>query len=89
MPDTNEWVRVKDKDTGHKLSVRESEIPHGNYDVLKQPAVDEATGLVLEPEFAGDSAAPAAKKTAAKKTSARKPAASKVVTTENEEKSDA
>jgi hypothetical protein len=51
MPDTNEWVRVKDKDTGHKLSVRESELPHGNYDVLKQPAVDETTGLVVPPEF--------------------------------------
>ena len=51
MPDTNEWVRVKDKDTGHKLSVRESELPHGNYDVLKQPAVDEMTGQVVPPEF--------------------------------------
>ena len=51
MPDTNEWVRVKDKDTGHKLSVRESELPHGNYDVLKQPAVDEQTGEVRAPEF--------------------------------------
>lgn len=52
MPETNEWIRVKDKDTGHKLSVRESELPHGNYDVLKQPAVDSATGEVIPPEHA-------------------------------------
>lgn len=50
MPEDN-WVRVTDKDTGHKRSVRESELPHGNYTVLKQDAVDPVTGVVLPPEF--------------------------------------
>ena len=47
-----EYVRVLDKDTGHKRSVPESEIPHGNYTVLDEPAVDERTALPLAPEFA-------------------------------------
>lgn len=40
-------VRVLDKDTGHKRSVVESELAHGNYDVLDEPAVDSRTGLPL------------------------------------------
>jgi hypothetical protein len=47
-----EYVRVLDKDTGHKRSVFESEVPHGNYDVLKEDAVDSRTGLPLEAEHA-------------------------------------
>lgn len=51
MPaDPNEWVRVTDKDTGHKLSIRRSALPHGNYSELKQPAVDPLTGDTLPPE---------------------------------------
>ena len=42
-----EYVRVLDKDTGHKRSVPSSEVPHGNYEVLAaEPAVNPAT---LEP----------------------------------------
>ena len=44
------YVRVTDKDTGHKLSVPESAVPHGNYTVLKADAVDVA-GDPLPPEF--------------------------------------
>lgn len=49
MPENN-WVRVTDKDTGHKRTVRESDVPHGNYTVLKADAVD-AVGDPLPPEF--------------------------------------
>lgn len=49
MPD---YVRVLDKDTGHKRSVPKSELPHGNYAVLKEDAVDVRTGLPLAPEHA-------------------------------------
>ena len=49
MPE-NDWVRVTDKDTGHKLSIRRSSLPHGNYTELKQDAVDFA-GDPLPPEF--------------------------------------
>ena len=52
MPaDPTEWVRVTDKDTGHKLSIRRSALPHGNYNELKQPAVDPLTGDALPPEL--------------------------------------
>lgn len=46
-----EYVRVLDEDTGHKRSVSESELPHGNYKVLKEAAVEVNTGLPLPPEF--------------------------------------
>lgn len=46
-----EYVRVTDKDTGHKLSIPKSAVPHGNYTVLKQDAVDPLTGDPLAPEF--------------------------------------
>lgn len=49
MPEVK-WVRVTDRDTGHRLSVPESAVPHGNYAVLKQDAVDVA-GDPLPPEF--------------------------------------
>lgn len=46
-----EYVRVTDRDTGHKRTVLRSDLPHGNYTELKADAVDERTGLPLEPEF--------------------------------------
>lgn len=49
-PDEFGRYRVTDCDTGHKRSVVASELPHGNYTVLKQPASDH-TGLALPPEF--------------------------------------
>lgn len=51
MPeDLNPWVRVTDKDTGHRLSIRKSAVAHGNFTVLKQDAVDPLTGDPLPPE---------------------------------------
>jgi len=49
MPENN-WVRVTDQDTGHKLSIRESAVAHGNFRVLKADATDVA-GDPLPPEF--------------------------------------
>lgn len=52
MPeDPNEPVRVKDKDTGHEMTIRRISLPHGNYQELKQDAVD-ALGEFLPPKFA-------------------------------------
>jgi len=48
---TTTYVRVRDNDTGHTRSVFESEVPHGNYEVLNTPAVDLRTGLPLPAEF--------------------------------------
>ena len=45
-----EYVRVTDTDTGHKLSIIESTVEHGNYRVLKSDAVD-VHGDPLPPEF--------------------------------------
>ena len=45
-----EYVRVTDQDTGHKLSIPRSALPHGNYRELKADAVDVA-GDPLPPEF--------------------------------------
>jgi len=50
MP-ANDWVRVTDQDTGHKLSIRRSALPHGNYRELKADAVDPHTGDPLPPEL--------------------------------------
>jgi hypothetical protein len=50
-PDDFGWIRVTDKDTGHKRSVQVSELPHGNYTVLKADASDPLTGDPLPPEF--------------------------------------
>lgn len=54
MPDLSgaEWVRVKDKSTGHKLSVVASvaETDPDAYQILKQDAVDHV-GQPLPPEF--------------------------------------
>lgn len=59
MPDfdPSERVRVKDKDTGYVRTVHAGELPHGNYQVLKQDAVD-AGGVDLPPEFPGADSAP-------------------------------
>lgn len=48
-----QWIRVKDKTTGHKLSVVASvaEADPDAYQVLKQDAVDH-NGQPLPPEFA-------------------------------------
>lgn len=51
-PDANGWIRVTDKDTGHRLSVRASQFPHGNYTVLRADASDPLTGDPLPPEHA-------------------------------------
>lgn len=48
-PDEFGWLRVTDKDSGHKYSIRESQLPHGNYTVLKAAASD-ANGEPLPPE---------------------------------------
>lgn len=50
MPEYPEYVRVTDKDTGHKLSIPRSALPHGNYTELKADAVD-VGGNPLAPEF--------------------------------------
>lgn len=55
MPDLSgaTWVRVKDRTTGHKLSVVDSvaETDPGAYELLKEDAVDHV-GQPLPPEFA-------------------------------------
>lgn len=44
IPDHNGLIRVRDKDTGHCRSIGASELPHGNYEVLDEPASDPRTG---------------------------------------------
>lgn len=48
----SEYKRVLDKDTGHKSSVPLSELPHGNYEVLDEPAVNPLTLDPLPVELA-------------------------------------
>lgn len=50
-PDEFGWLRVTDKDTGHKSSIQASQLPHGNYNVLKAAASDPLTGEPLPPEY--------------------------------------
>lgn len=64
-PDPMSWVRVLDEDTGHKRTVRHIELPHGNYRVLDEPAVHDATFEPLPPEF--KSVEPTGQKAATKK----------------------
>ncbi len=60
MPqDPNEPVRVKDKDTGHVYTIRRVSLPHGNYQELKQDAVD-VSGAFLPPEYAEAESGPSA-----------------------------
>ena len=49
MPENN-WVRVSDTSTGHRITIRESAVTHGNYRVLKADAVD-VHGDPLPPEY--------------------------------------
>lgn len=39
-PDEYGRLRVRDKDTGHVRSIHAEELPHGNYEVLSDPASD-------------------------------------------------
>lgn len=55
-----EYVRVRDKDTGHELSVIKSTVPRGNYDVLDEPAT-RRNGEVLPPKH-GKPVTPTTKK---------------------------
>lgn len=50
-PDEWGWFRVTDRDTGHKLSLRESQLNGANVTVLKAPASNPMTGDPLPPEF--------------------------------------
>jgi hypothetical protein len=49
--DPMEPIRVKDKDTGYISTIRRVSLPHGNYQELKQAAVDPLTGEFLPTEF--------------------------------------
>jgi len=53
VPEPDEFgrYRVTDKDTGHRLSIPASQLPHGNFNVLKQPASNPLTGEALPPEY--------------------------------------
>ena len=56
--DPYEPVRVKDKDTGYHLTIQRQQLPHGNYQELKQDAVDPISGAFLAPDYApGDETA--------------------------------
>lgn len=58
MPeDPMDPIRVKDKDLGYDSTIRRMSLPHGNYQVLKQDAVDPLTGEFLPPDFHLDDAA--------------------------------
>ncbi len=51
MSEPTDFVRVTNKDTGNKLTLRRSQLAHGNYTELKQPAVDPQTLEPLPTEF--------------------------------------
>lgn len=55
------YVRVKDKDTGHKFSVIASAVDEDAMQVLKQDAVD-ISGEPLPPEYAGSNTGQSAAK---------------------------
>lgn len=44
-----EYVRVRDRDSGHELSILQSAVHRGNYDVLDEPAT-RRNGEVLPPK---------------------------------------
>lgn len=61
--DELDWVRVSDRDTGHRRSVRRIQVPHGNYEVLDEPAIhddpaDSRYGDPLPPEYGVDTPEP-------------------------------
>lgn len=53
-PDPDEYgrYRVRDLDTGHERTINAVELPHGNYEVLKDPASDPATGVPVPEKLA-------------------------------------
>ena len=50
-PDEFGRIRVTDKDTGHRRTIRAADVHLGNYNVLQQPASDPVTGDPLPPEY--------------------------------------
>lgn len=52
VKDPNEPIRVKDKDTGHEVTIRRVSFPHGNYQELKDVDATDANGEFLPPKFA-------------------------------------
>lgn len=50
MANPDELVRVTDLDTGHKLTVPRTALPHGNFRELKESPVDDS-GVVRAPEY--------------------------------------
>ena len=50
IPDYSDYVRATDLDTGHKVSIPRSALPHGNYRELKADALD-VSGEPLPPEY--------------------------------------
>lgn len=66
---TDEYVRVTDKDTGHRRSVLKSKLHLGNYQVLKSPAVDPVSGDVVPPEFKSVETTPSGQQAETKKES--------------------
>lgn len=49
MANPDELVRVTDLDTGHKLTIPRTALPHGNFRELKESPVD-VSGFPTEPE---------------------------------------
>lgn len=50
--DPYEAIRVRDKDTGYHLTIYRMNLAHGNYQELKQDAVEPNTGEFLPPDTA-------------------------------------
>jgi hypothetical protein len=48
-PDEYGRLRVRDVDTGHERSIHATELPHGNYVLLDEPASHPLTGEALPP----------------------------------------
>ena len=48
MSEPTDYVRVTNKDTGNKLTLRRSQLAHGNYTELKAPAVDPRWAALAE-----------------------------------------
>lgn len=61
--DPNEPIRIRDKDTGAKFTIRRVSLPHGNYQELKsEDAVNPLTGEFLPTEFPEADSGQSAKK---------------------------
>lgn len=61
-------IRAKDKDTGYDRTISRAELSHGNYQVLKQDAVDH-TGADIPPDYHLDSPAPSGQQATTQKES--------------------